>query len=140
MKSLFMTILMAAAFSACGHRASTESTADADSVSTDSTKVEAPVEEKPALVLDTISFERNDSMAEVSLSVQWPIEGNEELVTSVRQFICEVCNIKNNDFKGNKKDFKDERIYSLSGQFLGIGLENLENGIYIINNEKYLLK
>jgi hypothetical protein len=40
----------------------------------------------------------------------------------------------------DKKDFKDERIYSLSGQFLGIGLENLENGIYIINNEKYLLK
>ena len=40
----------------------------------------------------------------------------------------------------DKKDFKDERIYSLSGQFLGIGLENLENGVYIINNEKYLLK
>ena len=40
----------------------------------------------------------------------------------------------------DKKDFKDERIYSLSGQFLGIGLENLENGIYIINNEKYILK
>ena len=40
----------------------------------------------------------------------------------------------------DKKDFKDERIYSLSGQFLGIGLENLQNGVYIINNEKYLLK
>ena len=98
---------MAAALTACGHRASTESTADADSVSIDSTKVEAPVEGKPALVLDTISIERNDSMAEVSLSVQWPIEGNEELVKSVRQFICDVCNIKNKNFKGNKKDFKD---------------------------------
>lgn len=107
MKSLFMTITMAAAFTACGHRASTESTSDADSASTDSTKVEALVEEKSALVLDTISFERNDSMAEVSLSVQWPIEGNEELVKSVRQFVCDVCGIKNKYFKGTKKDFKD---------------------------------
>lgn len=98
---------MAAAFSACGHRASTEATADADSVSVDSAKVEAPVEEKPALVLDTISFERNDSMAEVSLSVQWPTDGDEALVKSVRKFICEVCNIKNPNFKGTKKDFKD---------------------------------
>ena len=40
----------------------------------------------------------------------------------------------------DKKMFKDERIYSLSGQFLGVGLEGLDNGIYIINNKKYLLK
>ena len=106
MKRILYSIMMAAAFSACGHRASTEATADADSVSVDSAKVEAPVEEKPALVLDTISFERNDSMAEVSLSVQWPTDGDEALVNSVRQFICEVCNIKNKNFKGSKEDFK----------------------------------
>ena len=101
-----MTIMVAAAFSACGHRASTESAADADSVSTDSTKVEAAAE-KSALVIDTMHFERNDSMAEVSLHVEWPVEGNEELVKSCRQFICDACSIKNKNFKGSKKDFKD---------------------------------
>ena len=40
----------------------------------------------------------------------------------------------------DKQSFKDERIYSLSGQFLSIGLEDLDSGIYIINNKKYLLK
>ena len=40
----------------------------------------------------------------------------------------------------DKQSFKDERIYSLSGQFLGIGLEGIDSGIYIINNKKYLLK
>ena len=107
MKRTFLYIMMAVAFSACGHRASTDTTVDVDSVNVDSTKVEAPIEVKPALVLDTISFERNDSMAEASLSVQWPIEGNEELVKSVRKFICQVCNIKDKNFKGDKKDFKD---------------------------------
>lgn len=106
MKRILYSIMVAAALSACGHRASTD-TANADSVSVDSAKVEAPVEEKPALVLDSIHFEKNDSMAEVSLSVQWPTDGNEELVKNVRQFICEVCNIKNEKFKGSRKDFKD---------------------------------
>ena len=58
MKSLFMTIMMAAAFSACGHRASTEATTDADSVSTDSVKVEAPVEEDSYIEVETVKFEK----------------------------------------------------------------------------------
>ena len=73
MKSLFMTTMMAAAlFSACGHRASTEATADADSLSTDSAKVEAPdsSELKSLIEVETYKFEKSDSTAEVSVLVQ----------------------------------------------------------------------
>jgi hypothetical protein len=98
---------MAAAFSACGHRASTGTTAKADSVSTDSVKVEASVEEKSALLIDAINIERSESMAEVAISIQSPVKGNQELVKSIRQFILYICSIKDNSFKGDKKAFKD---------------------------------
>ena len=100
--------MMAAAFSACGHRASTTTGADSDSIATvpndGATGTEAA---KSALVLDTIQIERSDSMAEVSLNIQWPVDGNELLVKSVRAFICDVCDIKDKDFRGNKTDFQD---------------------------------
>jgi hypothetical protein len=99
---------MAAAFSACGHRASTATDANADSVSIDSTKVDSVVAEtKRALAIDTINIERSDSMAEVSMTIQWPTGGDEVLVKSVRAFICDVCGIKDKAFKGTKADFKD---------------------------------
>ena len=99
---------MAAAFSACGHRVSTADSAEADSAYIDSTKVDSVVAEvKPALLIDTIRIERSDSMAEVSMNIQWPMGGNEALVKSVRQFICDICGIKDKDFKGTKADFKD---------------------------------
>lgn len=68
---------MAAAFSACGHRVSTADSAEADSAYIDSTKVDSVVAEvKPALLIDTIRIERSDSMAEVSMNIQWPTGGN----------------------------------------------------------------
>jgi hypothetical protein len=108
MKRTFIYITMAAAFSACGHRASTATDANADSVSIDSTKVDSVVAEtKRALAIDTINIERSDSMAEVSMTIQWPTGGDEALVKSVRAFICDVCGIKDKAFKGTKADFKD---------------------------------
>ena len=83
-----MTIVMAAALSACGHRASTGSTADADSVSIDSTAIE---NDEPTYVLktDSIGMEREDSTIIVSISAEWPIAGSEALVENIQHYICE---------------------------------------------------
>jgi len=88
-----MTMMMAAAlFSACGHRASTEAAADADSVSVDSVKVEATdsSELKSLIDVETVKFEKNDSTAEVSVLVQWPTTGEKVIVDSLRRHICDL--------------------------------------------------
>ena len=87
MKSLFMTIVMAAALSACGHRASTEAAADADSVNTDSVKAGAHAEDASYIEVETAKFEKSDSMAEVSILVQWPTTGEKTIVDSLRKHI-----------------------------------------------------
>lgn len=89
MRRIYIFIMMAAAlFSACGHRASTEATADADSLSTDSTKVEATVEDDSYIEVETVKFEKSDSTAEVSVLVQWPTKGDKVIVDSLRKHIC----------------------------------------------------
>lgn len=87
-----MTMMMAAAFSACGHRASTEAAADADSVSIDSAKVEAPdsSDEKSLIEVEVVKFEKSDSTAEVSVLVQWPTTGDKVIVDSLRRHICDL--------------------------------------------------
>lgn len=79
---------MAAALTACGHRASTDSSVDADSLSIDSTAVET---EEAAYVLktDSIGMERDDSTIMVSISAEWPIAGGEALVENIQRYICE---------------------------------------------------
>ena len=81
---------MAAAFSACGHRASTGATADTDSVSVDSidsAKVEAPAEDNSYIEVETVKFEKSDSTAEVSVLVQWPTTGEKVIVHSLKKHI-----------------------------------------------------
>ena len=80
MKHLFMTIAMAAALTACGHRASTDSGVDADSVSIDSTAV---ANEVALLKTDSIDIELTDTMADVHVSVDWPVEGNDTLLQGI---------------------------------------------------------
>ena len=90
MKRLFIAITMAAAFSACGHRASTGATADTDSVSVDSidsAKVEAPAEDNSYIEVETVKFEKSDSTAEVSVLVQWPTTGEKVIVDSLKKHI-----------------------------------------------------
>lgn len=91
MKHTFFYMMMAAALTACGHRASTGNGADADSVNIDSTDVAMAI----ALQTDSIGMERVDSTAEVRVSVDWPVDGNEELVASVRRYILGDLGIKN---------------------------------------------
>ena len=85
-----MTIAMAAALTACGHRVSTSDSADADSVSIDSTVVANEI----ALKADSIGIELSDTMAEVRVSVDWPIEGNDNLLQGIRQYILKQLDIK----------------------------------------------
>lgn len=73
MKSLFMTIAMAAALTACGHRASQQAT-------------EA---EGTEFATDSIGLEREDSLASIKVSIDWPTSGNDTLVSNIRQYICE---------------------------------------------------
>lgn len=90
MKHILYFIMMAAALSACGHRASTADAADADSVSVDSAKVEAPAEDDSYVEVETVKFEKSDSMAEVSVLVQWPTKGDKVIVDSLRRHICDL--------------------------------------------------
>ena len=90
MKHLFMTIAMAAALTACGHRASTDGSVDADSVSIDSTAIANEV----ALKTDSIGIELADTMVEVHVSVAWPVEGNDTLLQGIRQYIMKQLGIK----------------------------------------------
>ena len=89
-----MTMMMAAAlFSACGHRASTEAAADADSVSVDSIdsiKADTLKADDSYIEVETVKFEKNDSMAEVSVLVQWPTKGEKVIVDSLRHHICDL--------------------------------------------------
>lgn len=85
-----MTIAMAAAFSACGHRASTATTADADSASIDSIKADTLTEDDSYIEVETVKFEKSDSTAEVSVLVQWPTTGDKVIVDSLRKHICDL--------------------------------------------------
>ena len=82
-----MTIAMAAALTACGHRVSTAERTDADSTSVDSTDV--AVATVDTLRTDSIAKEYSDSTAHVLVSAEWPVSGEKALVASIRKYICE---------------------------------------------------
>ncbi len=69
---------MAAALCACGHRASQQHAEQTDSVSV-----------APEFQVDSIGVEREDSMASVTISIDWPTSGSDSLMQSVRQYLCE---------------------------------------------------
>lgn len=81
---------MAAALTACGHRASTATTADADSASIDSIKADTLTEDDSYIEVETVKFEKSDSTAEVSVLVQWPTTGDKVIVDSLRKHICDL--------------------------------------------------
>lgn len=82
---------MAAALTACGHRASTDSGVDADSINIDSTAV---ANETALLKTDSIGIELTDTMVEVRVSVDWPVAGNDTLVQGIRHYILKQLDIK----------------------------------------------
>lgn len=115
MKHLFMTIAMAAALTACGHRASTDSGVDADSVSIDSTAV---ANETALLKTDSIGIELTDTMVEVRVSVDWPVAGNDTLLQGIRQYILKQLGIKKcTDIKAEIKKVAKTQYHELKTQW-----------------------
>ncbi len=85
MKRLYITIMVAALLTACGHRASKASTASAE----DSLIVEnAEQTTNASFAADSIGVEREDTIASVKVSADWPVSGPQALVNSIRQYIC----------------------------------------------------
>lgn len=115
MKHLFMTIAMTAALTACGHRASTDSGVEADSVSIDSTAV---ANEAALLKTDSIGIELTDTMADVHVSVDWPVEGNDTLLQGIRQYILKQLGIKKcTDIKAEIKKVAKTQYHELKTQW-----------------------
>ena len=83
MKSFSVIFLMAAVFIACSHRAS--QTGGTETMeTTDSTAIA----DQSAIDFETVSFEKSDSTAEVSLLIHWPVKGDKDIVDSLRKHIC----------------------------------------------------
>ena len=82
MKSILMTIAMAALLTACGHRTS-QASSDADSVSVDS------IQTVDSLKTDSIALQHEDSTVSIMLHIEWPTAGSEELITNIRHYICQ---------------------------------------------------
>ena len=113
MRHSFIMIMMAAAFTACSHRASNGSTSDADSLSIDSTTV-VSVADSSYIEVETVKFEKNDSTAEVSLLVQWPTKGERVIVDSLRKHICDLLGHDDIDSPKAIQDYGQSLFESLS--------------------------
>ena len=83
-KSLMFITMAALLTTACGHRTS-QGAADNDSTLVDSLAANAA----QPLYIDSVGMEREDSVISVKISLDWPVSGNEGLVSSVRQYLCE---------------------------------------------------
>ena len=70
--------MMVALLSACGHRASQQGAEETDSVAV-----------APEFQTDSIGVERDDSIASVTISIDWPTSGSDSLTQSIRQYLCE---------------------------------------------------
>lgn len=80
---------MAALLTACGHRADKAAT-DADSIRADSLAVVAADNAMAFFAVDSIGVERNDSMASVTVLVDWPADGELAVAKAVMQYLCEA--------------------------------------------------
>ena len=106
---------MAAALTACGHRAPTDSGVEADSVSIDSTVV---ANEVALLKTDSSDIELTDTMADVHVSVDWPVEGNDTLLQGIRQYILKQLGIKKcTDIKAEIKKVAKTQYHELKTQW-----------------------
>ena len=108
-KIIITTLTMAALFTACGHRASSDNKEDSDSVVVDSTSV------TEALKLKTqkINLEQDDSTASVNITIDWPTEGPEVLVTSIRQYLCRGLDMKNVKETSNGQTIVDKCVKTI---------------------------
>jgi len=101
MKRLYITIMVAALLTACGHRASKANTASSEdtiTVENNEQTTDAP------FVVDSIGVELEDTIASVKISADWPITGQQPLISSIRQYICkELANSPMQEEKSEAK-------------------------------------
>ena len=88
---------------------------EADSVSIDSTVV---ANEVALLKTDSIDIELTDTMADVHVSVDWPVEGNDTLLQGIRQYILKQLGIKKcTDIKAEIKKVAKTQYHELKTQW-----------------------
>ena len=72
---------------ACGNSASKTGSTEANDSTTATSGDSIGIADETIVTVETVKFEKNDSTAEVSILVQWPMEGNKPLVDSLRHHI-----------------------------------------------------
>ena len=94
MKRLLFIISVIALVTACGNKTqgSSENT-DSTEVVADSTEKVVEKPQIPPLQTDSISKEKSDEKAEVSVCVDWPTDGDSALVAAVREYICKILEV-----------------------------------------------
>lgn len=93
MKQLLFFISAIVLLAACGNKTGkVAEVAPADSDSTVAQVVEKP--QIPALKTDSFGMSKSDEKAEVSVEVDWPVEGDSALVLAVRKYICDDLKVK----------------------------------------------
>lgn len=132
--------MVAAALTACGHRASQQN-AEGTAASEDQA-LSASAE----LTTDSIGLEREDSMVSVKVSIDWPTGSNQQLVNDIRQYICEELSSSiNQESKPEVKVFDDGKtaveatVKRQYDDLAGMWKESKENGMPMDMTYSYFL-
>ena len=108
MRHFYMIMTIAAMFCACGQRApQTEGKETTDSIAATVSQDSLMADVVNMVTVETVKFEKNDSSAEVSLLVHWPVSGDKVIVDSLRKHICWLLD-------GEFDDPKDFQTYGES--------------------------
>ncbi len=140
MKYLLYSIMVAAALTACGHRASQQNAEG--TVASEDQALSASAE----LTTDSIGLEREDSMVSVKVSIDWPTGSNQQLVSGIRQYICEELSSSiNQESKPEVKVFDDGKtaveatVKRQYDDLAGMWKESKENGMPMDMTYSYFL-
>lgn len=132
--------MVAAALTACGHRASQQN-AEGTAASEDQA-LSASAE----LTTDSIGLEREDSMVSVKVSIDWPTGSNQQLVNGIRQYICEeLATSIDQESKPEVKLFDDGKtavettVKRQYGDLASMWKESKENGMPMDMTYSYFL-
>ena len=132
--------MVAAALTACGHRASQQN-AEGTAASEDQA-LSASAE----LTTDSIGLEREDSMVSVKVSIDWPTGSNQQLVNGIRQYICEELSSSiDQESKPEVKVFDDGKtaveatVKRQYDDLAGMWKESKENGMPMDMTYSYFL-
>lgn len=132
--------MVAAALTACGHRASQQN-AEGTAASEDQA-ISASAE----LTTDSIGLEREDSMVSVKVSIDWPTGSNQQLVNGIRQYICEELSSSiDQESKPEVKVFDDGKtaveatVKRQYDDLAGMWKESKENGMPMDMTYSYFL-